>query len=330
MSKGWKITTIIIASILLIIFAAVGVYYLWPWNKKFFDNATKEFAIPGLDSAFVPQGMDKIEGQNKYIISGYMSDGTPSRYYIYDVENNTSKYFMLKIGKNYYTGHAGGVASAGVTLWTVGDKKCFRFSLNDVENVEDGGTINILDNFSTTNGCDFVFAHEGMLWIGEFYREGNYETELSHRIKTSSGEENPALVYGYVIDESMSNGLLTKVPKKLLSIRGLCQGISVDSKGNFVMSTSYSIPDSNIYYYKNVLKDECHTEITLGNYVLPVWFLDNNSLISTTNAPSMAEELVVDNDRVYILFESNAKKYRLFNRKRLKNVYSLPISALEK
>jgi len=42
----------------------------------------------------------------------------------------------------------------------------------------------------------------------------------------------------------------------------------------------------------------------------------------------MAEELVVHDGNVYILFESAAKKYRLFNRKKLTNVYSLPVSAL--
>jgi len=326
MSKGWKITTIIIACVFLVIFAILGVYYLWPWNKKFFDNATKEFAIPGLDTTFVPQGMDKLEGKNKYIISGYMSDGSPSRYYIYDVDNNTTKYFTLKVNEDYYYGHAGGVASAGATLWTVGDKNCLRFSLSDIEKVEDGGFVQVLDTFTTTNGCDFVFDYKGILWIGEFYREGNYETEKSHRIKTNSGEENPALVYGYTIDESASNGLLSKIPVKLLSIRGLCQGISVDSQGNFVMTTSYSVPDSNIYYYKDVLKEDSHMNFVLGKHTIPLWFLDNNSLISKTNAPAMAEELVVVNDMAYILFESNAKKYRLFNRKRIKNVYSLPVS----
>ena len=43
MSKGWKITTIIVASILLSVFLVVGVYYFWPWNSKFFKESTKEF-----------------------------------------------------------------------------------------------------------------------------------------------------------------------------------------------------------------------------------------------------------------------------------------------
>lgn len=330
MSKGWKITTIVVASVLLVIFAVVGVYYLWPWNRAFFDNADKEFEIPGLDTSFVPQGMDKIDNQNKYIISGYMSDGSPSRFYVYDKENNQTKYFTLKTGDGDYCGHAGGIASAGRTLWTVGDNLCLRFSLSSVDSVENGGSITVLDTFTSLNGCDFVFDHDGMLWIGEFYKEGKYETELVHRLKTTSGEENPALVYGYPIDESKSHGLLTKTPQKLLSIRGLCQGMAIDSKGNFILSTSYSLPDSNIYYYKNVFDKECDMEFALGNSLLPLWFLDNNNLISTTNAPSMSEEIFVENDRVYILFESNCKKYRLFNRKRVKNVYSLPISNLNK
>lgn len=328
MSKGWKITTIIVASIMILFFVVAGVYYLWPWNRTFFKNASKEFEIPGLDTAFVPQGMEKIDGENRYIISGYMSDGSPSRYYVYNVDDNSCKYFTLKVGNESYYGHAGGVSSAGVTVWTVGDKQCLRFSLSQLNNVENGGTIDVLDSFTTTNGADFVFDYQGILWIGEFYRKGNYETEETHRIKTSSGEENPSLVYGYTIDESMSNGLLSKTPVKLLSIRGLCQGISVDSQGNFVMSTSYSVADSNIYYYKNVLKEEPHMQFSMVKQSVPLWFLDNNSLISTTNAPAMSEELVVHNDRAYILFESNAKKYRLFNRKRLKNVYSIPVSAL--
>jgi len=328
MSKGWKITTIVIASVMLLIFTALGVYYLWPWNKKFFDNASKEFAIPGLDTSFVPQGIDKIDGQNQYIISGYMNDGGPSRFYIYDVESDTSKYFTLKRGEEFYSGHAGGVASAGMTIWTVGDKKCLRFSWEDVRDTEDGGFVEVIDAFDTPNGGDFIFDHDGLLWIGEFYKEGKYETEKSHRLKTTSGEENPSLVFGYTIDESASSGLLTKVPTKLLSIRGLCQGMSIDSKGNFVMTTSYSVPDSNIYYYKDVLKNECDMKYFIGKHTVPLWFLDNNSLISKTNAPSMAEEVVVVSDRAYILFESNAKKYRLYNRKRLKNVYSLPVSSL--
>jgi hypothetical protein len=96
------------------------------------------------------------------------------------------------------------------------------------------------------------------------------------------------------------------------------------------MSCSYSIKDSTIYYYKNVLDEERHDTFVLGQKMLDIWFLDNESLISETNAPAMSEEMVIKNNRVYVLFESACKKYRLFNRKRLTNVYSFDLNCLEK
>lgn len=330
MSKAWKITFIIVACILIVFFAVAGVYYFWPWNRDFFKNAVKEFEIPGLDTTFVPQGMDKIDNYEKYIISGYMSDGSPSRYYIYDKANNEiEKYFTIKYGSGMYCGHAGGVASAGMTIWTVGDGECIRLSLNDVLGAEDGGVVDALDAFTTNNGADFVFDHKGMLWIGEFYREKSHTTSINHKIITPSGEEHYSMVYGYVIDESMPRGLLKNVPSKLLSIRDLCQGIEIDARGNIVLSCSYSLPDSNIYYYKDVLNRDEDQMYILGKYSIPMWILDSDDLISSTNAPSMTEDIFIENDRVYILFESNCKKYRLINRKRLSNVYSLPISCLK-
>ena len=331
MKKVKKIFLISIAVLLILIVSFLGVYFLWPWNSAFFDKADKEFLIPGLDTTFVPQGITKVDGKNQFLISGYMSDGSPSRYYLFDCDKNELvKYFTLRTGENDYYGHAGGVTSAGMTFWTVGDKTCLRFSKKAVEDVENGGVVEVLDTFTTTNGADFIFNNDGILWIGEFYKEGKYDTPESHHLETRSGETNHSLVYGYTIDESKSRGLLSTTPVKLLSIRDLCQGIDIDSNGNFLMSTSYSLPDSNIYYYKDVLSEECHMKYALGKNTIPLWFLDNEALISTTNAPSMTEELVIENGRAYILFESNSKKSRLINRKRIKNVYSLAITEFDK
>jgi len=98
----------------------------------------------------------------------------------------------------------------------------------------------------------------------------------------------------------------------------------------FVLSTSYSIPNSHLYYYNNVLEEEPHAIARVGLSEVPMWYLDDNALINSVEIPSMAEEIVIKNDRVYILFESACKKYRLVNRTRLKSVYSIPLSYLEK
>ena len=329
MSKAWKITVIIISILFLCIFAFLGVYYLWPWNKAFFDKATQEFVIPGLDTKFVPQGFDKIDGSEKYIISGYMSDNSPSRYYIIDENGGVEKYFTLTSSGEDYVGHAGGVASSGSTLWTVGDKMLYRFMLSDINKVENGGKVEIISTKQLSNGADCVFIYDKYLWIGEFYKEKDYETSQTHRLETRTGEINPSLVYGYRINESMSNGLYEDSPSKLLSIRGECQGIAVTADGKFVMSTSYGLKDSTLYYYNNVLDEERHDTFVLGKKMTDLWYLDGESLISEVNAPAMSEELVIKNNRVYILFESACQKYKLFNRKQLNNVYSLDLSVFD-
>ena len=335
MKKGLKISISILAIIFALIFAFLGVYYLWPWNKDFFDNANQEFKIPGLDTKFVPQGFTKIEGYNKYLISGYMSNGEPSRFYVIDCETKSvDNYFILDIDGKDYDGHAGGVVSYGSTLWVVSkieDKGyAFRFLLSDIMNLKGSGyEISVRDYFETHNNADFAFAYDDMLWIGEFYREDNYITNTDHHVKTRSGETNHSIVFGFDIDESYTHGLDSDFPQKAISIPDLAQGMEVTSDGKIVLSTSYSIADSNIYYYKNIFNDPS-SSLRVGRESVPLWFLDGQSLIGSKKAPAMSEEIVIENDRVYILFESACKKYKAFNRKRLDSVYSIPLTYLEK
>ena len=95
------------------------------------------------------------------------------------------------------------------------------------------------------------------------------------------------------------------------------------------MSTSYSIPDSNIYYYKDVLSEDQHSTIRVGLKDVPLWYLDEEALINSIQIPAMSEELFVKNDRVYLLFESACKKYKFFNRVRIDSVYSFALTYLE-
>ena len=348
MSKTWKIITIITASILLLVVCGFAFYFLFPWNKDFFDNANAEFDIPGLDEDFCPQGMTELTGYNKYIISGYMSKGGPSRFYVIDGEtNNIEKYFTLNIDGKKYDGHAGGIASYKSLLWTVsmvdddGEGYAFSFNATDVINVDNGGEVIVRGFFKTNNNADFVFVENEMLWVGEFYKPEKYETDPNHHLTTRSGETNRAICYAYEIDESSKAGVsstggfttnganVVRPPVKALSVRDLCQGIALTADGKFVMSTSYSIPDSHIYYYKDVLNEEAHGTIRVGLDEVPLWFLDEEAKIGSAQIPAMSEELFVKNNRVYVLFESACQKYKFYNRVRIKSVYSFALSYLE-
>ena len=339
MKKGWKITISIVSSILLLIILTISIYFIWPWNRDFFNNAKEEFSIPGLDTDFVPQGMTKVYDQNKYIISGYMNDGSPSRYYVIDGENNkTLKYFTLKTpGGKDYNEHAGGVASFGSTLWTVSSNELggfiYRFMLSDVEDVEDGGVVNIKDYVNANNNADWVMVHDNKLFVGEFYLKGKHDTSERHHFKTSSGKTYGALALGYTINELKKGGLQEdNRPACAISIDEKCQGVAVTEDGKFITSSSYSVfKNSKINMYENVLLTESTTKFKFtAGYEIPVYFLDDSTMISSKDVPIMSEEIVVNDGRLYILFESSAKKYKNLCRVKLDDVYSVMVDYLVK
>lgn len=337
MSKTWKIVTIVTASILILVIFGFAFYFLFPWNKEFFNNASEEFEIPGLDENFCPQGMTKISSKNEYIISGYMLDNSPSRYYIINMETKeVIKYFTLKINGLDFKEKASDIVSCGNTLWTVsnnlsGGGYLYRFTLNEVNKCNDKERVNIIDYIKVDNNADFAFEKDGMLWIGENYIDENTKNASNHHVETRSGEVNTAMVYGYLIDESMAYGLSTvtakdgrdPLPSKALSIRSNAKGMDFTSAGDLVISTSKGLSNSEFYYYENVLKEENHSSVKIGFKSIPMWFLDKESLVKETKAPCMAEELMIENSRAYILFSSGCNNVSAFAKNKLKHVYSV-------
>ena len=73
---GKVLLGIIVTVILLLLVLRLGVTVLY---FDFFNHSESEFMIPGLTTAWVPQGFDYIEEQDTYLMCGYMSDGTASR-----------------------------------------------------------------------------------------------------------------------------------------------------------------------------------------------------------------------------------------------------------
>ena len=334
MKKVLKVGGIVVGVILFLAASFIGVWFLWPWHAEFYKNAQAEFAIPGLKTDFVPQAFTKVDNQNLYIIGGYMNDGSASRYYIVDGESKEVKnYFTLTIEGDDYVGHACGIASHGNNLWTCSNDgeggKAYRFLLSDVLNSKDGESVEVVDSFLTNNGADNIMVGGNYLWIGEFYREGNYETDASHHIETRTGETNTAVAFAYELNESGVCGVADFVPDKAISTIGLVQGVAITDDGNIILSTSYSLPASTIYCYKNVLTEEKHSTIEVGEHNVDLWFLDGESLLNEVSAPAMTEEIVAYNGKLYILSESACKKYRLFTRDSVKEVYSMSLDYIK-
>lgn len=330
MSKKKKITLISISAFLAILFVALMVYYFGASFGDFYAKAQQEFAIPGLDTHFSPQGLTYNQENEMFLVGGYMSKGGPSRvYFIKNGEDKASKYITLTSDGVDYAGHCGGITTYQDNAWIVGDKHIYRFSLTEALNAENESKVEILDQRETGNGADFVLTYTNSenktsLIVGEFYRKGNYDTSESHHINTADGKVNPALSLIYDLDETRLCGI-SETPKAGISMPGLVQGMTFNKEGKIVLSTSYGLPASNIILYENVLEKTATHTTTIESGELPVYMLDANAEASRLKAPCMSEEIELVDGRVYVLFENACKKYKAFTRTRLYNVFSLDI-----
>lgn len=329
MSKSKKITTIVVACIFAVLGIFVTFWYFGDTYKQFYAEAKAEFKIPGLSEGFTPQGICHSDQLDLFFISGYMNDDSASRIYVVDAKTGKStKYFTLNSPNGtLYTGHAGGIATDEHYFWLVGGDEVNVFYFKDMIEVENGKSIELVDSFKSGNGASFVTIDKtnNYLWIGEFHREGNYDTPESHFIETSDGSINKAVSFCYEIDDTQTTGVKSTTPIMALSTPSLVQGMVVTDE-NIVISTSYSLPNSHIYTYTNTIDlNAVENHFTYGDADIPLFILENKDLVKDLEAPCMSEEIELVDGKVYVLFESACAKYGFVTREPLRNVYSFTL-----
>lgn len=317
---------IIIPLILAFIISAVLIYYFGASYPVYNQTMNVEFSIPGLNEGFVPQGFCYDTITDTYLISGYMAGKTPSR--VYRVRNGSSNeqdFVIIKDGNSLHKGHVGGITVYGDTVWVASSGKVFRLNKTAILDAENGTEVNVIDKFDPQNNSSFISAHDGHLWVGEFYRSGDYETDESHYLPIDDKTTNKALAFRFEIDEESQYGVTSLTPSMALSLPNQIQGMAFTSDGKVITSSSYSIPDSHIAIYDNVFSNDYLTHITVDGNALPVYVLSSANLSKDISAPAMSEEIVVKDGRIYILYESACSKYRLVNRTRTTSVQSILI-----
>ena len=90
-----------------------------------------------------------------------------------------------------------------------------------------------------------------------------------------------------------------------------------------VISTSYSLPNSHLYVYKNVLNTTTDKSFDFDGTEIPLYILDKQDILKDIEAPCMSEEIVCKDGRVFVLFENACKKYGAVTREQLKNVINI-------
>ncbi len=324
MTKAKKVTVTVLACLFAVLTLVVVFWYFAVDNSSFYKVAQKEFSIPGLEEGFTPQGLCYEEGNDLFLICGYMNNKSASRVYVVDCKDSSkNKFITIKNGGEIYNGHAGGIETNGENVWIAGDKKVSRFSFDEVLNAKNGDSLNIIDTFDAPNGADFLTIENGNLWIGEFHRDGTYDTPQSHVIQTENGV-NKAISFRYTINTANEFGLESATPNLALSTPSLVQGMMVTENG-IILSTSYSLPNSHIFTYENILNSASEKTVEVDENEIKLVVLEDKNLKDTLQTPAMSEEIAIKDGRLYILFENACAKYNIITREHLKNVYSVEI-----
>ena len=149
-------------------------------------------------------------------------------------------------------------------------------------NSENYKTIRFTASFEANCNASFCYYYDDpsssgvssdRLYVGEFYRDGNYKTDDKHKLTTPGGYKNTAFMYEYNVTSSTENkyGLYTisatdgiaesdRVPKiqKIFSLPEKVQGVAFSGKksysssdGILVLSQSYGLSNSHLLCFDN-------------------------------------------------------------------------------
>lgn len=290
-----KVLLILIISVVaLVLLGLIGLniakYFIY---SDYYSIKTNVCRNPGLSDGFVCQGIAVSEENNVILVCGYMKDKSNSRIYVTDIDSN-SYYVELTRDGEKYTGHAGGLAITGETVYLANAKKIYSFPLENVLSSGNGDIVDIGSGTRVNTNASFVYTDEEYLYVGEFHDGGKHVIE-NHENETAEGTHY-ALCTKYSLNDLTS-------PLAVYSIRNNVQGICFTPSGKVVLSTSYGLTDTVYYVYD--LENATATGMEFDG--APLYFLDN--LEKELHGPAMGEDLDYYDGRIITLTESASGKY---------------------
>lgn len=279
--------------------------------------------------------------QTYFFVSAYMNDKSPSRIYVTGEDTGYVGYVTLKTesGEDFY-GHCGGVAINNnptstyynyYTLWVTGEGRVYCAKPSEeavkakktiaqeiIEKAAENGSIQFTSSFNANCNASFCYYYDDpsqssitydRLYVGEFYRAGNYETDKTHRLKTPNGYQNTAFMYEYSVNTSSKFGLTTLgtndnvsgdnvVPKinYIFSLPEKVQGVAWSDRttysannGTLVLSQSYGLSNSHLlcFDYSSVAstaKRKYYREVSEGKVNFAYEGITTDQGIPFTNA----------------------------------------------
>ena len=330
LKKTLKIIGIVLGSVVGLFLLLYFVFFLIGLGKYGDARDQRRYvcAIPEINSGWAPQGIAYTGEQ--YIQTGYDGD---DNIVLYIGKGNNFKRVIVtdKNGKTAH-GHAGGVACTGNNVYIANDSVLLRLELDKLKSAKPGGKVAVAQTIPVDNRAAYCFSDEKYLYVGEFYRAGNYETDKSHHYTTPNGTKNKAIVSCYRLD---GNGTIAEegtqpYPEYCISLTGLVQGFAVKDN-TIILSRSYGLKDSELQYHTLPCDDGAKISVTFKankdaeQKQAPLYYLDGKTLFKTLTLPAFSEDITIANDRVVVTNEASANKYIVGKLFGANKVYSYPI-----
>lgn len=300
--------------------------------KSFYDASGKNFKIPDIGKGFIPQGISYDDRSGDFYLTGYMKDESASPIYIVDKKTKKleQKVFMSDPSGDPLTIHAGGISYYNGMVYVAGAENSCLYVYNpaDIRDAQKGDLVSYVATVDLTGAGDDILAafttvHDGLLYVGEFYRKPNYLTNELHKVEISKGSNN-ALMVGLSIDNNYK-----ATPVVAYSIPDKVQGCSFRGE-DIYFSTSYGISFSKIYRFdkKSTNTAAAGSFSVFGNSV-PLYILESNNASGIYKFPSMVEEIDILDDQMYVLTESASDMYVFGKLIGTKKVFTTDLNLLD-
>ena len=294
--------------------------------RLYLENSTPVCRIPDIDRGFIPQGLSYDPGSDRVLITGYMGLGGNSPIYVAERGGGQAKKVLMRTPDGgRFAGHAGGLSIFGGHVYIAGSTGgcMYAYSLPELLRAPDGTALNAalripLKNAEDTIRVSFTAADGALLYAGEFHKDPIFRTHPSHTVTTPDGKQK-AYLLGFTPDR---NG--GAVPALVYSIPDNVQGVCFDDRFLYLSQTDSLFSARILTYAREDLK-AAGTKNVLGHEV-PLYCLTESSAHKITPVAPMSEELLVVDDRLYILYESASNRYLIGKRLGLDHVLSTPVS----
>lgn len=280
--------------------------------------------IPGLVQDLVPQGLTYYKEKDWLLSVYYRNDQRPGVLAVIDAKTDRliKSVHLYNENGTPYRGHAGGVVVGNKHVMISSEQYMFLIDLEDLINAKDNDEITFKGRLTVDLDAAFATFDDGVLWVGEFYQSASYPTDPSHHIQGRDGSLYYAWIEGFVLDSATDlpssdkwSGEMTAaaVPDYVLVIPDRIQGV-VFADDTIILSQSYGRNnDSTLFRYKNPLNEDAHATAAVGEQIVPLWFLDDQSLREANDKLTvvpMTEGLTVRDGYLYVMLESGANYYR--------------------